>query len=67
MHHAAISEYNSAVSNPNGLDIEDCKAYFTANKTFKGYPNGQYIEDPLLVRLVACSIYIYIYIYISLS
>lgn len=47
--HLAIAEYNSAVANPDGLDVEDCKAYFTANKSFKGYPNGTYIEDPLAV------------------
>ena len=46
---AAIAEWNSSVANPNGLDVEDCKAWFTANGSFKGYPHGDYIEDPLAV------------------
>jgi len=54
----AISEYNSAVANPDGLDVEDAKAYFTANGSFKGYPNGECLADPLVPLEMECDILI---------
>jgi glutamate dehydrogenase (NAD(P)+) len=35
-----IIEYNSAIHNPNGFDIEDVKAYFNKKGTLEGYPKA---------------------------
>eukprot|EP00123_Amoebidium_parasiticum_P019312 comp24502_c0_seq1/m.46754 comp24502_c0_seq1/g.46754 ORF comp24502_c0_seq1/g.46754 comp24502_c0_seq1/m.46754 type:complete len:512 (-) comp24502_c0_seq1:361-1896(-) len=52
----AISEYNSGVANPDGLDVEDCQQYFKQNGTFKGYPKGRYVEDTLECIEMDCDI-----------
>lgn len=54
----AIAEYTDSVENPAGLDVEACKAYFDANKTFKGFPGGTYVADPLAPLEMACDILI---------
>ncbi len=35
-----IIEYNSAIHNPNGLDVEKVKQFLTKNKTLDGYPDA---------------------------
>lgn len=44
-----IIEYNSAIHNADGFDVDDAKAYFTQHGTFKGYPHAKEIElnEPL--------------------
>lgn len=35
-----IIEYNSAIHNPKGFDVEDVKEYLTKNGTLAGYPKA---------------------------
>lgn len=44
-----IIEYNSAIHNPEGFDVDDVKAYLTKNHTLKGYPGAKEteLENPL--------------------
>ena len=44
-----IIEYNSAISNEDGFDVEDVKAYLTENGTLEGYPHAQEteVDDPM--------------------
>eukprot|EP01134_Creolimax_fragrantissima_P006073 CFRG6073T1 len=51
-----IGEYNSGVTNPEGLDIEHCQAYFQKNGSFEGYESGTYIEDPLAILEMECDV-----------
>ncbi len=36
-----LIEYNSAIHNSKGIDIEDAKAYFVENGTFEGYTKAE--------------------------
>lgn len=38
-----IIEYNSAIYDTDGIDIDDAKHYFTKNGSFDGYPNADEI------------------------
>ena len=40
-----IIEYNSAIHNEHGIDIEDAKAYFTEHGTFEGYQDAEVITE----------------------
>lgn len=44
-----IIEYNSAIHNPEGFDVQEVKDYMTANGTLKGFPTAVDTEtaDPL--------------------
>jgi glutamate dehydrogenase/leucine dehydrogenase len=44
-----VCEYNSAIHNPDGLDVQDVKDYMVANGTLKGYPHAteENCDDPL--------------------
>ena len=46
----AIVEYNSSISNPDGLDVEEASKYFRANKSFKDYPKAKvvYLDDKIM-------------------
>ena len=39
-----ITEYNSAIYNKNGINVEDAKAYFTAKGTFEGFTGAEEVE-----------------------
>ena len=41
----AIIERDGALFNDSGLSIERIKQYIVENKTIKGYPDAQYVED----------------------
>lgn len=43
-----VIEYNSAIHNPAGLDVEAVKVYLTKNGTLKGFPDAKEteIENP---------------------
>lgn len=43
-----VIEYNSAIYNPAGFDVEDVKKYLDEHKTLKGYPHAteEEIDDP---------------------
>ena len=55
-----IIEYNSAIHNPDGFDVDDVKAFMTKNGTLKGYPHAKETEteNPLkyLERQADCLI-----------
>jgi len=44
-----IVEYNGAIYNPKGFDVEDVLKYFTEKKTLIGYPGAteENVKDPL--------------------
>jgi glutamate dehydrogenase (NAD(P)+) len=52
----AVIERNGAVRNTNGLNVEELAAYFRAHRTFKGYPNGEFISDGNGLLLEECDI-----------
>ena len=39
-----VIEYNSAIHNPEGFDIEDVKVFLTKNGTLQGYPHAKETE-----------------------
>lgn len=38
-------EYNSAITNPDGLDVEDVKRHMTEHGTLLNYPNATAATD----------------------
>ena len=40
-----IAEWNGGIWDEDGIDIESLKNYQSANKTFKGYNKGKFIEN----------------------
>lgn len=55
-----IIEYNSAIHNPDGIDVDDAKNYFMKNGTFDGYTKAseQELLDPLSYLTKECDILI---------
>lgn len=53
-----IAEYNGSIWNEDGIDIEDIKRYQIANKGFKGYDKGDFIEDSKSLLTYPCDILI---------
>lgn len=53
-----IIEYNSAIHNPKGFDVNDAKQYFTRVGSFKDYPHAHVIEmvDPISFMEHECDI-----------
>eukprot|EP00162_Nutomonas_longa_P007437 comp17774_c0_seq1/m.30615 comp17774_c0_seq1/g.30615 ORF comp17774_c0_seq1/g.30615 comp17774_c0_seq1/m.30615 type:complete len:418 (-) comp17774_c0_seq1:186-1439(-) len=52
----AIGEYNGAIHNAKGLDIDALFAHWKNNKTFKGFKGGEYIENGNSVLSMECDI-----------
>lgn len=53
-----VAEWNGGIYDENGIDIEGLKAYQLANKGFKGYPHGKFIEKSKEMLTYACDILI---------
>ncbi|WP_162340372.1 Glu/Leu/Phe/Val family dehydrogenase [Cyclobacterium salsum] len=53
-----IAEYNGGIWNEEGIDIEDIKRYQVANKGFKGYSKGTFMEDTMSLLTYPCDILI---------
>lgn len=53
-----IAEYNGGIWNENGIDVDDIKRYQIANKGFKGYEKGTFIEDTMSLLTYPCDILI---------
>jgi len=51
-----VCEYNSAIHNPEGLDVEKVKAYMVKNGTLKGFPDAteETLKDPSSFMEKAC-------------
>lgn len=39
-----IIEYNSAIHNPDGLNVQEAKDFMTKNGTLKGFPGAKETE-----------------------
>jgi glutamate dehydrogenase (NAD(P)+) len=53
-----IAEYNGAIFNEDGINVEHAKKYFTKNKTFEKYPKATFIKDASLLLKRKCDILI---------
>lgn len=45
-----VIEYNGALINPDGINVEEAKKHFTATGSFKNCPLGEYSADTGAVR-----------------
>lgn len=54
----AILEFDGALYNPDGLNVEEVYQYKVANKGVKGFPGARYIEDSKSVLEEECDILI---------
>lgn len=54
----AVLEFDGAITNPNGIDIEALKAHITANRGVKGFDGGTYHKDSGPVMEMNCDILI---------
>ena len=53
-----IAEYNGAIFNQEGLDVEHAKKHFTKHGSFEKYSKGTFIKDPSLLLKKECDILI---------
>ena len=53
-----IAEYNGAIFNQEGLDVEHAKKFFTKHGSFEKYSKGTFIKDPSLLLKKECDILI---------
>jgi len=53
-----IAEYNGAIYNPNGLNVEHAKKFFTKNGSFEKYTKGTFIKDASLILKKECDVLI---------
>ena len=53
-----IAEYNGAIFNPNGLNVEHAKKFFTKNGSFEKYTKGTFIKDASLILKKECDVLI---------
>lgn len=55
-----IVEYNSAIYNPNGINVQSAKDFMTKNKTLVGHPDAKETNsaDPILFMYKECDILI---------
>ena len=54
----AVIEWNGAIVNDNGIDIEDLRQWILKNGSVKGYPQGTFVEDGAAVLEKQCDILI---------
>jgi glutamate dehydrogenase (NAD(P)+) len=53
-----IAEYNGAIFNEDGINVEHAKKYFTKHKTFEKYSKATFIKDASLLLKRKCDILI---------
>ncbi len=53
-----IGEFNSAIHNPDGIDVKELKEYFTKNMTLEGFPNATLLDNKNDVLELECDILI---------
>jgi len=53
-----IAEYNGAIFNPDGLNVEHAKKFFTKHGSFEKYSKGTFIKDPSLLLKKECDVLI---------
>jgi glutamate dehydrogenase (NAD(P)+) len=51
-----IAEYEGALYNPKGIDINDLKQYQIANKTIRNYPKAKFIKNNSAILELECDI-----------
>ena len=54
----AVIEYNGSLVNPDGINIEEAKAWMTRHGSFEGYPGGTFVEDGAKLLEMECDILI---------
>ncbi|MEE9453391.1 MAG: Glu/Leu/Phe/Val dehydrogenase [Paracoccaceae bacterium] len=54
----AVIEYNGAIVNPDGIDIEALKQHITATGGVKDFAGGEFVEDGAPLLEIACDILI---------
>ena len=54
----AVAEYNGAIYDEKGIDIEGLKTWINANGSVKGYPHGRFVEDSSEMLTLDCDILI---------
>ncbi|MEZ5791641.1 MAG: Glu/Leu/Phe/Val dehydrogenase [Nitratireductor sp.] len=54
----AVIEYNGSLVNPDGINIEEAKAWMTRHGSFEGYPGGTFVEDGSKLLEMECDILI---------
>jgi glutamate dehydrogenase (NAD(P)+) len=53
-----IGEYNGAIYNQEGINVEHAKRYFLKNGSFEKYPKGTFIKDASLILKKDCDVLI---------
>ena len=53
-----ITEYNGGIYNTNGMNVEKLFDYWNEHRTFKGCPEGTFVEDPHYLLEKECDILI---------
>jgi glutamate dehydrogenase (NAD(P)+) len=53
-----IGEYNGAIYNQEGINVEHAKKYFLKNGSFEKYPKGTFIKDASLILKKDCDVLI---------
>ena len=53
-----IGEYNGAIFNQEGINVEHAKKYFLKNGSFENYPKGTFIKDTSLILKKDCDVLI---------
>ncbi|MEM9952355.1 MAG: Glu/Leu/Phe/Val dehydrogenase [Chloroflexota bacterium] len=54
----AVIEWDGAIINEDGIDIDDLKSWMIANGGLKTYPHGKYVENGISVLEMDCDILI---------
>lgn len=54
----AIIEWNGALINEKGLNVEDVRQHIIENKTVKGFPDAEFVENGLSLLELDCDILI---------
>ncbi|MBB4657818.1 Glu/Leu/Phe/Val family dehydrogenase [Parvularcula dongshanensis] len=54
----AVAEFDGAIVDENGIDIEGLKTWINTNGGVKGYPHGRWVEDSAAVLEMPCDILI---------
>lgn len=53
-----VAEWNGGIWDESGIHIEDLKTYQLKNKSYKGYPHGEFIENSQEMLTYECDILI---------
>eukprot|EP00188_Purpureofilum_apyrenoidigerum_P001796 Plantae.Rhodophyta-Purpureofilum_apyrenoidigerum.ctg20284.p1 GENE.Plantae.Rhodophyta-Purpureofilum_apyrenoidigerum.ctg20284~~Plantae.Rhodophyta-Purpureofilum_apyrenoidigerum.ctg20284.p1 ORF type:complete len:487 (+),score=84.84 Plantae.Rhodophyta-Purpureofilum_apyrenoidigerum.ctg20284:1-1461(+) len=52
----AIAERDGMIHNPNGLDLEEVKAHFVANRGLRGFKNASFVESSAKALELPCDV-----------